>query len=49
MIIMETKKYLTLLLIPLFVFQFTSCDIFESTTISSKKIKKANLKKKTGR
>ena len=42
MIIMETKKYLTLFLISLFVFQFTSCDIFESTAISSKEIKKAS-------
>ena len=42
MIIMETKKYLTLFMIPLFVFQFTSCDIFESTTISSNEIKKAS-------
>lgn len=39
---METKKYSTLFLIPLFVFQFTSCDLFESTTISSKEIKKAS-------
>ena len=29
-------------MITLFVFQFNSCDIFESTTISSKEIKKAS-------
>ena len=39
---METKKYLTLLLIPFLVIQLTSCDFFESTTVSSKEIKKAS-------
>ena len=39
---METKKYLTLLLIPFLVIQLTSCDLFESTTVSSKEIKKAS-------
>ena len=43
---METKKYLTLLLIPSLVIQLTSCDLFESTTVSSKEIKKASVGQK---
>jgi hypothetical protein len=34
--------FFKLFLIPLLVFQLTSCDLFESTTVSSKEIKKAS-------
>jgi hypothetical protein len=39
---MERKIFFKLFLIPLLVFQLTSCDLFESTTVSSKEIKKAS-------
>jgi hypothetical protein len=39
---MERKIFIKLFLIPLLVFQLTSCDLFESTTVSSKEIKKAS-------
>lgn len=39
---MKTKRKLTLLLISFLVFQLISCDLFESTTVSSKEIKKAS-------
>ena len=39
---METRKILGLIMIPLFVIQFYSCELFESTTVSSKEIKKAS-------
>ena len=39
---METKKIIILVLFPFFVIQLSSCDLFESTTVSSKEIKKAS-------
>ena len=39
---MERKFFFKLFLIPLVFFQLTSCDLFESTTVSSKEIKKAS-------
>ena len=39
---METKKIITLLLAPFLVIQLSSCELFESTTVSSKEIKKAS-------
>ena len=39
---METKKIITFFLAPILVIQFYSCEIFESTTVSSKDIKKAS-------
>ena len=39
---METRKILGLIMILLFVIQFYSCELFESTTVSSKEIKKAS-------
>ncbi len=39
---MERKIFFKLFLIPILVFQLTSCDLFESTTVSSKEIKKAS-------
>ena len=39
---METKKIIILVLFSFFVIQLSSCDLFESTTVSSKEIKKAS-------
>jgi hypothetical protein len=39
---MERKFFFKLFLIPILFFQLTSCDLFESTTVSSKEIKKAS-------
>ena len=39
---METKNIIILVLFPFFVIQLSSCDLFESTTVSSKEIKKAS-------
>lgn len=39
---METKKIIILVLFPFFFIQLSSCDLFESTTVSSKEIKKAS-------
>ena len=39
---METKKNITFLLLPLFIIQLSSCELFESSTVSSKDIKKAS-------
>ena len=39
---METRKILGLILIPVFVIQFSSCELFKSATVSSKEIKKAS-------
>ena len=39
---METKKIKAFLLVLLFIIQYTSCELFESTTVSTKEIKKAS-------
>tara|TARA_B100001250_G_scaffold403140_1_gene417261 strand:+ start:540 stop:1034 length:495 start_codon:yes stop_codon:yes gene_type:complete len=39
---METKKNITLLLVTFLVILLSSCELFESTTVSSKEIKKAS-------
>ena len=39
---METKNIIILVLFPFFVIQLSSCDLFESTTVSSTEIKKAS-------
>lgn len=39
---METKKNIILFLLPFLTIQLSSCELFESTTVSSKEIKKAS-------
>ena len=39
---METKKIILLILLPFLTIQLSSCQLFESTTVSSKEIKKAS-------
>ena len=39
---METKKIITYILAPFLAIQLSSCELFESTTVSSKDIKKAS-------
>ena len=39
---METTKIFSLFLVPLLVLNTSSCELFESTTVSSKEIKKAS-------
>lgn len=39
---METKKIIILILLPFLTIQLSSCELFESTTVSSKEIKKAS-------
>ena len=39
---METKKIIAFLLVLLFIMHYTSCELLESTTVSTKEIKKAS-------
>ncbi|MBL6666045.1 MAG: hypothetical protein ISP66_03490 [Flavobacteriaceae bacterium] len=39
---MKRRVFFSIVLIPLFLIQLTSCELFESTTVSSKEIKKAS-------